>query len=420
MKAVVIAVAAIAAILGAAMPFLIHGAALWVIEGALAVILLLIFVIYRNLVRPIGALRTGIELLRAQDFSSRLAKVGNKSADNIGATFNRMMDTLKNERLRTMEQNTFLDMLFDASPMGIVIFEYDGHIRKANAAAVAMLGSRELHGKKMSEIRGAVAESLATMHPGESRTLRMNDARVYRASMLTFLDTGFQRPFLMLECLSEEIRKTEKAAYGKVIRMMAHELNNTVAGTTSTLSALGMVTDDPEFAQALQGCDERLRSLSEFITAYANMVKTPAPDRHPTDVNALIAGVANFLESLAAGTDIEVHTELCPENLTAFLDPVQFEQVLVNIVKNSIESIRSGSGQGTITVQTRPGGIVVTDNGPGISAEAAQNLFTPFFSTKNGGQGIGLMLISEILRNHGYTFSLRTDKDGYTRFTIEF
>lgn len=395
------------AALAAAAPFFLAGTPLYVGEAVLAVLFVLGIIVYRRVLLPVMALKHGIDLLQAQDFSSRLAKVGSRDADNIGAVFNRMMDALKNERLRVMERNQFLDMLIEASPMGIVIYDFNGSIPDMNSAARSLLDNDEL--------RCATEE----LQRGEVRTVRLSDTRIYRLSSLTFLDRGFQRPFVLMESLSEEVRKVEKAAYGKVIRQMSHEVNNTVAGVTPVLDTLAAIADDPDLTETVTASSDRLLSLSRFVTNYAEMVKLPAPDLHEVNLTALVESMIPFLESLTAGREIRISTDVERENPVILrADPVQIEQVIVNIVKNSIESIAGSTGSGTVTVRLTRHGLEVADNGGGISAEVAENLFTPFFTTKNSGNGIGLMLVSEILHNHGFAFSLRTYADGITRFRI--
>ncbi len=395
------------AALAAAAPFFLAGTPLYVGEAVLAVLFVLGIIVYRRVLLPVMALKHGIDLLQAQDFSSRLAKVGSRDADNIGAVFNRMMDALKNERLRVMERNQFLDMLIEASPMGIVIYDFNGSISDMNSAARSLLDNDEL--------RCATEE----LQRGEVRTVRLSDTRIYRLSSLTFLDRGFQRPFVLMESLSEEVRKVEKAAYGKVIRQMSHEVNNTVAGVTPVLDTLAAIADDPDLTETVTASSDRLLSLSRFVTNYAEMVKLPAPDLHEVNLTALVESMIPFLESLTAGREIRISTDVERENPVILrADPVQIEQVIVNIVKNSIESIAGSTGSGTVTVRLTGHGLEVADNGGGINPEVAENLFTPFFTTKNSGNGIGLMLVSEILHNHGFAFSLRTYADGITRFRI--
>lgn len=324
MKLILAAAMLLTAALAAAAPFFLAGTPLYVGEAVLAVLFVLGIIVYRRVLLPVMALKHGIDLLQAQDFSSRLAKVGSRDADNIGAVFNRMMDALKNERLRVMERNQFLDMLIEASPMGIVIYDFNGSISDMNSAARSLLDNDEL--------RCATEE----LQRGEVRTVRLSDTRIYRLSSLTFLDRGFQRPFVLMESLSEEVRKVEKAAYGKVIRQMSHEVNNTVAGVTPVLDTLAAIADDPDLTETVTASSDRLLSLSRFVTNYAEMVKLPAPDLHEVNLTALVESMIPFLESLTAGREIRISTDVERENPVILrADPVQIEQVIVNIVKTA-------------------------------------------------------------------------------------
>jgi signal transduction histidine kinase len=125
------------------------------------------------------------------------------------------------------------------------------------------------------------------------------------------------------------------------------------------------------------------------------------------------------MENICQGRDIALKMELCEENPVVMMDTSLFEQVLINIIKNAAESIGEG-GEVVIRTSLSPLMLEVGDNGKGISKEVESRLFTPFFSTKPNGQGIGLIFIREVLMKHGCTFSLRTYPDGITRFRIFF
>lgn len=163
-----------------------------------------------------------------------------------------------------------------------------------------------------------------------------------------------------------------------------------------------------------------MRALSRFITSYADVVKIPDVNISEADLNELVTKWRVMLESLCAGRRISFELDLCPGSLPVMIDPVLFEQVLINIVKNSAESIADNDGRIRIETSRRPATITIVDNGAGISDEAADKLFSPFFSTKPNGHGIGLLFISEVLHKHKCRFALSTDPDSLTRFRISF
>ena len=375
---------------------------LYVLEGLIGFILIYLIVFYNKIVKPMNTIGSGMELLREQDFSSRLSRVGQYEADRIVNIFNRMMEQLKNERLRMREQNHFLDLLIQASPMGVIILTMDDEVSQLNPMAVKMLGVRmeEAMAKRLDQMDSPLAAELSSIPKDETAVVRLNDANIYKCTHSSFIDRGFKHPFFLIERMTEEVMRAEKRAYEKVIRMIAHEVNNTTAGITSTLDTV---------EQALSTEDD-MEDICDVM---------------PVQLNELVSMCKRFMEGMCNDRNIELRLECDPEVGMVRMDASLFEQVLVNIIKNAAESIEGDAGengqQGEIIVRTTaPASVEVVDNGPGISKETEAKLFSPFFSTKPNGQGIGLVFIREVLSRHGCTFSLRTYNDGLTRFRILF
>ncbi|WP_217931964.1 sensor histidine kinase [Bacteroides caecimuris] len=393
-------------------------------EGLILFIFIYLIFFYRKIVKPLNTIGSGMELLREQDFSSRLSPVGQYEADRVVNIFNRMMEQLKNERLRLREQNHFLDLLIKASPMGVIITSLDEDLSELNPMALKMLGVRleDVQGKKMKEIDSPLAVELANLPKGETVTVRLNDSNIYRCTHSSFIDRGFQHPFYLVETLTDEVMKAEKKAYEKVIRMIAHEVNNTTAGITSTLDTVEQALSSEEgmedICDVMRVCTDRCFSMSRFITRFADVVKIPEPTLSPVCLNSLLLTCTRFMEGICADRHIRIRTELDESLAKVMLDVALFEQVLVNIIKNAAESIET---DGEIVLRTlSPAAIEIMDNGKGIDKETQAKLFSPFFSTKPDGQGIGLVFIREVLMRHGCTFSLRTYVDGWTKFRIIF
>lgn len=397
---------------------------LYLMEGVIAFLLVFWLIFNRKIVKPLELIGNGMDLLREQDFSSRLTLVGQFEADRVVNIFNRMMDQLKNERLRLREQNHFLDLLIQASPMGVVIVDFDGRITQVNPMAVKMFGlpAEQLHGCKLAEVQAALAKELARMKRDETAVVRLNDSNIYKCTCTTFTDSGFPHPFYLMERMTDELMRAEKKAYEKVIRMIAHEVNNTTAGITSALDSAWQVLSEEQGMDDLCGmmrvCMERCYSMSRFITRFADVVKIPEPVLAPVDLNVLATSCARFMESVCKERNIGLRLECDPEAGLVKADVSLMEQVLVNILKNAVESI---GNDGEIIVRTAAKAFIeIVDNGPGISKEVESKLFSPFFSTKPNGQGIGLVFIREVLSRHRCSFSLSTYEDGLTRFRIRF
>ena len=373
-----------------------NGWKFYLTEGIISFCLIYLVYFYNKVIKPLNSIAGGMDLLRAQDFSSRLAPVGQQEADRIVQVFNRMMDQLKEERLRLREQNHFLDLLINVSPMGVVILTFDERISMANKAALAFLGEtseKDIQNKTMTQLSSDLAEELSRLPKDATETIRLSDSHIYRCSRLSFVDHGFAHPFFLIESLTSEVMKAEKKAYEKVIRMIAHEVNNTVAGTTSALEtiddAMQTMEDTDDLREVMKVCIERSFNMSRFITNFANVVKIPEPQTEKVGLNARVEACKIFMENVCQSRNIKLHMELCEESPIVEMDTSLFEQVLINIIKNSAESIDEG-GEIVIRTTASPLMLEVCDNGKGISKEIESKLFTPFFSTKPNGQGIGL------------------------------
>ena len=408
------------------MPIKEVGWKFYLVEGIITLSLIYLVYFYHKVVKPLDTIANGMDLLREQDFSSRLKSVGQLEADRIVDIFNRMMQQLKEERLRLREQNHFLDLLISVSPMGVVIQTFDGKISMANKAALQFLEvdtEEDILDKGMEDLKTPLAEEMSRLPKDTTETIRLSDSHIYRCSRLSFVDRGFAHPFFLIESLTSEVMKAEKKAYEKVIRMIAHEVNNSVAGITSTLDtvddALQTMDETDDLREVMKVCVERGYSLSRFITRFADVVKIPEPQLEEVRLNDRISACERFLENICQDHQVDLRMDLCEENPWVKIDTSLFEQVLINMVKNSVESIEE---KGIITLRTSASPVMleVADTGRGISKEVETKLFTPFFSTKPNGQGIGLIFIREVLMKHGCSFSLRTYEDGITRFRIMF
>ena len=310
------------------------------------VLLLGVLLLFRwQIVEPLHLMETGMLLLREQDFSSRLRRVGQTDADNIVDVFNRMMDALKAERLHVREQNQLFDLIFRSSPMGILILDLDRRVDSVNPSGERLLGVslEAVRGKRLDECSFDLCEDLCSLAMDEVRTVRLTDSNIYRCSRQSFLNGGFRHTFYLVELLTEEVSQAERKAYEKVIRMIAHEVNNTVAGVTSTLDTLETAMEDmpdsAELCELMRVCIERCYNMGRFITNFADVVKIPDPILVHSDLNEVVRVNMQFLETMCGERRIALVMHLSPEPVWVDLDVVLFQQVLVNIFKNAVESI---------------------------------------------------------------------------------
>ncbi|MCD8041822.1 MAG: ATP-binding protein [Tannerellaceae bacterium] len=398
----------------------------FIMEGVILLTAIYLIIFYRRIIKPLQIIGDGMDLLKEQDFSSRLREVGQKDADRIVEIFNKMMEQLKNERLSLREQNHFMDLLINASPLGVLILDLDDRILSLNPAGCKMFqvaAPDGYRGKMLQALSSPLAAELIKIPPQDSQTIRLNDANIYKCTHASFIDKGFHHSFYLLEPLTEDVFKAEKKAYEKVIRMIAHEVNNTTAGITSTLDTLGTTfsgqAEMEDVCEVLNIAIDRCYSMSRFITNFADVVRIPEAAFQYVQLNHLVLSCKRFMETVCARRFIQLNLYISEADPKVYLDPTLFEQVLVNIIKNSAESIGQ-NGQIDIYVKNNPVSLEIVDNGKGIDKETQAKLFTPFFSTKPKGQGIGLIFIREVLQQHTCSFSLQTNKNGLTSFKIIF
>ena len=340
-----------------------------------------------------------------------------------------MVDHLREERIRLQEQHFFLEKVLRASPAGIVTLDFDGRVATANPSAAQMLQLPPdgLIGRTLAEIEAPPARDLAALAAGESRVLPLRGSRRVKCHRSEFLDRGFPMPFFLMEELTEELRQSERAAYEKLIRMMSHEVNNSVGAASSLLHSCLTYKDQireedrQDFETALGVVIERAAELNRFMRGFSDVVRIPPPRLQPGDLHELVKRAAALFRAEAERRRIawvwEVEERLDPVPM----DRGQMEHVVVNVLKNAVEAIGE---DGTITIRIgRQAGrarVVIEDSGRGIGPEVRPNLFVPFFSTKPNGQGIGLTMVQEILSQHRFEFSLDGPPGGPTRFTVLF
>lgn len=371
--------------------------------------------LYQQLIRPLNYLQDGINAIKDRDFTVKFLPTGKREVDSLIGVYNQMIDELREERTRQEEQHFFLEKLIHTSPTGIIILDFDHQVKQINPEATAILTANpELLEKHVRKLK-----------VGSSKMIRLQGLRTYKLQKSHFIDRGFERVFILLEEVTAEIFEAEKQVYSKVIRMMAHEVNNTIGpvnsiiGTTLQTQELWTNPSQPQLQNALEIALERNQNLNLFMRNLADLVKLPAINKQSLELTALIKSIAQLIHFNASQKGVVFEFELPEEPFYIQADTPQLEQALINIVKNATEAV-SENGLIRFMLQPETRQLVIADNGPGISEEHSEQLFSPFFSTKKDGQGIGLTLVREILLNHGFEFSLKTVAHRQTHFTIFF
>jgi len=372
--------------------------------------------------------RSVAAVIAAGDYGSRYPLVGHKEVDDVLTTYNRMLATLQQERFRLGEQQGFAEKFLEDTPVGVLIFDFDERITLANPRARELLGGQEreaLAGQALNTLEVPLAKALAALAVGETRMVTDATGRRLRCRRSQFSDRGFPRSYVLIEELTAELNRTERETYEKLIRMMSHEVTNTVAATNSLLQScrnyageLQNVEMRSDYDSALTVLIARNRSLNEFVRGFSELVRLPEPQRESVDIREMLNATQTMFRAELERRNIALQVEVSAGLPRVCLDKNQVDQVLINVMKNAIEAIEH---DGTIQiVAERSDGSVelsIFDTGVGLSDATRAHLFTPFYTTKSHGQGLGLTLVREILTQHGFAFSLESIA-GRTRFKI--
>jgi nitrogen fixation/metabolism regulation signal transduction histidine kinase len=401
----------------------------WILalEGVLALSLAFGIVFINRQQHALNILSIGGDFMREGDFAHTIQEHGSAEVQKLIRMYNAMLEALRGERLRLEEKQFFLEKILNASPSGILTLDLEGRIARVNPAAAACFSQdpNDLLGKSLHDIHGTLAETLLDLKEGKSRVVTLAGPQRIRCSQAYFFDTGFRRQFFLLENLTAELWANEKGSYEQVIRTFSHEVNNTVGASNSIMRSILTYVDQlnpedrAEVVGALETVINRNDRLNKFMQRYAEVVRLPKPERHPIQLPDLVERMRMLIQVECNSREIELSLDLANNLPEVHADAAQLEQALLNILRNAMEAVES---QGTIQIKAFMAKdvpcIVVEDDGSGISEEIRDNLFFSILSTKQNGHGVGLVLVREILLNHGYEFSLSSPEGQPTQFVI--
>jgi nitrogen fixation/metabolism regulation signal transduction histidine kinase len=373
--------------------------------------------------RPLQTLSNLLGALREEDFSFR-ARVGRRD-DPLGQALsevNALAQTLREQRLGALEATALLRKVMEEIDVAVFAFDASSTLQLTNRAGERLLGA------PAERLIGLGAEPLGLGGVLAGEAPRIAEASFPGASGRfdlrrgTFRQRGKPMQLLVLADVSRALRDEERQAWQRLIRVIGHELNNSLAPIRSVAGSLeALVQREPrpadweeDLRRGLSVIATRAEALRRFMDAYAQLARLPAPSRRRVEIGPLVRRVAGL------ETRVPVAVE---EGQAAAIDvdPDQIEQLLINLTKNGAEAV-AGKGGGvrlswTLVEKPSPAlEIRVDDDGPGLPPSA--NLFVPFFTTKPGGSGIGLVLCRQIAEGHGGTLGLANRPEGGCRAAL--
>ncbi len=371
------------------------------------------FSLRSHLVYPLQTLSNLLGALREEDYSLRAREA--RTDDALGEVMlevNALSDALRGQRLGTLEATALLRKVVEEIDVAVFSFDSEHRLRLVNPAGERLVGvpNERALGLTAAELgledclAGEPAKTLDRTFPGGSGRWGMRRS--------TFRESGMPHELLVLTDLSRPLREEERQAWQRLIRVIGHELNNSLAPIKSMAGTLEMMLQrkprpddwEDDMCRGLEVIESRAAALSRFLDAYARLARLPKPKWQTVDAPDLLRRVVE-LETRAA-------VQLTPgPALTLRADPDQLEQLLINLLRNAVDAALQ-TGGGVFVGWTRQYDqleVCIQDEGPGLSNTS--NLFVPFFTTKPTGSGIGLVLSRQIAEAHGGTLTLENRKD---------
>ncbi|MBA2683824.1 MAG: PAS domain-containing sensor histidine kinase [Gemmatimonadaceae bacterium] len=372
------------------------------------------FATRERVVRPLQTISNMLAALREGDFSSRAR--GARDSDALGLALlevNMLAATLRSQRLTTVEATSLLLTVMEEIDVAIFTFDGTHRLKLLNRAGERLLAERSerLLGRTGAELgleeclSGDAIRTVDTMFPG--------GAGRWQLRRTTFRQNGQPHQLVVLSDLSKALRDEERLAWQRIIRVLGHEINNSLAPIKSIAESLQSLVDAPardaeaddDVRQGLSVISNRAGSLSRFMTSYAILARLPGPRRNSVEVPTWVGRTAKL------ETRLNVHVQKA-EAVTIVGDSDQLDQLLINLVRNAADaSLETGGG---VAVGWQENGawlhLWVRDEGYGIADSS--NLFVPFFTTKPEGSGIGLALSRQIAEAHGGTLTLENRAEG--------
>lgn len=357
-----------------------------------------------------AVLGNALAAFRDGDFSLRLTAHGDREISDLKTLYNELADRMREGRQNVIQKEILLDTILQRTPVGVMLFNPAHRIIFSNAAARELLGGR-LDGHRLDDLMPKLATPLREALATFDDTIFRNDVETFHLTQRVFRLNTQEHRLVLIERLTPELRRQEVEVWKRAIRIINHEINNTVAPISSLFHSARLAQESPQHQHRLGEIygliEERLTHLRGFLDGYAHFARLPAPHKERVTWSEILEEARALYPFKIEGTP----------SLMSLVDRAQLQQVVINLVKNAHEA---GSEDVTVSVQQAGSDCViqVMDRGRGMSEDVMRQALVPFFTTKPDGSGLGLALANEIVEAHGGRMRLGAREGGGTVVTM--
>ena len=378
--------------------------------------------VYRRIVRNLDFIFGAV---RNNDFSFRFVENPLRTEHSVvNHSLNRIKEVLDEAKMKALEKERYFEAVIECANVGIVILLGNGAVVQNNSKALKLLGVPVLgHVGRLQGVSQSLAETLLKIAPMEKRSVSFSTESgevnlLLSCSVMKY--EGQELRIVSIEDINRELDMQEGLAWEKLTRILTHEIMNSLAPVTSISGTLLNSKGNAEVLQqgleTIHGTSDR---LMKFVDSFRSVTRIPLPKKEPFYLLELF----NEAVPLIAPGDIRLVLAVDPKDTMIYADRVQLQQVVVNLLKNAVEACSLRDGERWIELRSHIAPdervhIEISNNGGAIPADVAENIFTPFFTTKRDGSGIGLAVSKQIIRLHGGTLSLSQNSNDRVTFLI--
>ena len=378
--------------------------------------------VYRRIVRNLDFIFGAV---RNNDFSFRFVENPLRTEHSVvNHSLNRIKEVLDEAKMKALEKERYFEAVIECANVGIVILLENGAVVQNNSKALKLLGVPVLgHVGRLQGVSQSLAETLLKIAPMEKRSVSFSTESgevnlLLSCSVMQY--EGQELRIVSIEDINRELDMQEGLAWEKLTRILTHEIMNSLAPVTSISGTLLNSKGNAEVLQqgleTIHGTSDR---LMKFVDSFRSVTRIPLPKKEPFYLLELF----NEAVPLIAPGDIRLVLAVDPKDTMIYADRVQLQQVVVNLLKNAVEACSLRDGERWIELRSHIAPdervhIEISNNGGAIPADVAENIFTPFFTTKRDGSGIGLAVSKQIIRLHGGTLSLSQNSNDRVTFLI--